>query len=188
MKITISTTASPDTPSHETLILGFFSDERPPRGYCGLVDWRLNGMISSEMAAERISGSFLEKFAYAFPGRIPISRLVLLGLGHLSELTYDRLYNAGYEMALTACGIKATDIVLPMPAAGRGPLELSGMTEALFTGVFDGFAREPLNLPAVNIEVPAGQVHANEVRLGLDRLRQHAGTADVDILEPSPDC
>ena len=50
MKIKIST-ASPDALDRETLILGFFSDERPPRGYCGLVDWRLNGMISAEIAA-----------------------------------------------------------------------------------------------------------------------------------------
>ena len=68
MKITIST-ASPDTLVRETLILGFFSDERPPKGYCGLVDWRLNGMISAEMARGRISGVFLEKIACAFPKR-----------------------------------------------------------------------------------------------------------------------
>ena len=68
MKITIST-ASPDALARETLILGFFSDERPPKGYCGLVDWRLNGMISAEIAAGRISGGFLEKVALLrFPG------------------------------------------------------------------------------------------------------------------------
>lgn len=57
MKIKI-TTASPDALNHDTLILGFFSDERPPRGYCGLVDWRLNGIISTEIARERFRDSF----------------------------------------------------------------------------------------------------------------------------------
>ena len=51
MKIKISHT-SPEALSHDTLILGFFSDERPPKGYCGLVDWRLNGMISTEIYTE----------------------------------------------------------------------------------------------------------------------------------------
>ncbi len=119
MKIKIST-ASPDALNRDTLILGFFSDERPPRGYCGLVDWRLNGMISTEIARGRISGDFLEKLLYAFPKRIRISRILLFGLGALSELTYDRLYNAGYEMARTVSGIRADDLALPIPAADRG--------------------------------------------------------------------
>ena len=42
-------------------------------------------------------------------------------MGALTELTYDRLYNAGYEMARTVSGIRANDLALPMPAAGRGP-------------------------------------------------------------------
>jgi len=86
------------------------------------VDWRLNGMISAEIAAGRMTGSFLEKTAYAFPARIHVSRLLLIGLGAVSDLTYDRLYNAGFEMAKTVNGIGAIDLALPMPAAGRGPL------------------------------------------------------------------
>ena len=82
MKIKIST-ASPDALNRDTLILGFFSDERPPRGYCGLVDWRLNGMISTEIARGRVSGDFMEKLLYAFPKRIRISRILLFGLGAL---------------------------------------------------------------------------------------------------------
>jgi hypothetical protein len=181
MKIKISTPASPDALDHETLILGFFSDERPPRGYCGLVDWRLNGMISSEIAGGRISGSFLEKLACAFPKRIHVSRLLLFGLGALSELTYDRLYNAGYEMAVTVNGLGATDIAFPIPAAGRGPLKIIGMTEALFTGLFDGFMREQRNLPAIKLEIPASADHADDIGQGLDRFRQHAGTEGIEI-------
>jgi hypothetical protein len=184
MKIKISTAASPDALDHETLILGFFSDERPPRGYCGLVDWRLNGMISNEIAGGRISGGFLEKLAVAFPKRILVSRLLLFGLGPLSELTYDRLYNAGYEMAVTVSGIGATDIAFPIPAAGRGPLQISGMTEALFTGIFDGFARETQNLQAISLEIPANADHEDDIRQGLDRFRQHIDAQEIMILEP----
>jgi hypothetical protein len=182
MKITIST-ASPDALARETLILGFFSDERPPKGYCGLVDWRLNGIISTEIAAGRISGNFLEKIACSFPGRIRVSRLLLFGMGALSELTYDRLYNTGFEMARTASGIGATDLALPMPAAGRGPLKLPGMTEALVTGIFDGCAQEPERLSVLGLEIPVKADHASDVLQGLDRFRKHAGTAEVEIRE-----
>jgi hypothetical protein len=181
MKIKIST-ASPDTLNRDTLILGFFSDERPPRGYCGLVDWRLNGMISTEIARGMASGDFLEKLLYAFPKRIRISRLLLLGLGAISELTYDRLYNSAYEMARTVSGIQANDLALPIPAAGRGPLKLSGMSEALITGLFDGFSCKPEELPSLRLEIPAKADHADEIRAGLDLFRQHVGAEGCEIL------
>ena len=183
MKIRIST-ASPDTLARETLILGFFSDERPPRGYCGLVDWRLNGMISAEIAAGRMTGTFLEKTAYAFPARIHVSRLLLFGLGAVSELTYDRLYNAGFDMAKTASGIGAEDMALPVPAAGRGPLQLAGMTEALITGIFDGCARGPERMTRLNVEIPASTDDKSDIRRGLEGFRHRAGTEETVILEP----
>jgi hypothetical protein len=182
MKITIST-ASPDVLACETLILGFFSDERPPKGYCGLVDWRLNGMISTEIAAGRISGNFLEKIACSFPGRIRVSRILLFGMGELSELTYDRLYSAGFEMARTASGLGAMDLALPMPAAGRGALNLPGMTEALVTGIFDGCAQEPERLSLLALEIPVKADNAFDVMQGLDRFRKHAGASEVEIRE-----
>lgn len=183
MKIRIST-ASPDALVRETLILGFFSDERPPRGYCGLVDWRLNGMISAEIAEGRISGNFLEKIAYAFPARIHAARLLLFGLGAVSDLTYDRLYNAGFEMGRTVAGIGATDLALPMPATGRGPLPLAGMTEALITGLFDGCVREPETFPTLSLEIPARPDSQGDIRRGLDRFRKQAGTTQIAIQEP----
>lgn len=182
MKIKI-TAASPDTLHRDTLLLGFFSDERPPKGYCGLADWRLNGLISAEIAAGSISGSFSEKLAIAFPRRLRVSRLILFGLGPLSALTYDGLYNAGFEMAQTATGIGATDLAIPMPAAGRGPLRLDGMTEALLTGVFDGFKHKAGQIPAVDLEIPGRPEHAGDIRRGADLFRRHAGEVEIDILE-----
>jgi len=182
MKITIST-ASPDALARETLILGFFADERPPKGYCGLVDWRLNGRISAEIAAGRISGGFLEKVACSFPGRIHISRLLLFGMGALTELTDDRLYNAGFEIARTVNGIGATDLALPIPAAGRGPLKLPGMTEALVTGIFDGCGENPERLSALGLEIPVQADQAFAVLQGLEQFRKHAGTTEIENLE-----
>lgn len=183
MKIRIST-ASPDALARETLMLGFFSDERPPKGFCGRVDWRLNGMISAEIAGGRISGSFMEKIAYAFPARVRAARLLLFGLGSVSDLTYDRLYNAGFEMGKTVSGIGTTDVALPMPAAGRGPLQLVGMTEALITGVFDGYPRDPAGQPTLSLEIPAHSDHQGEIRRGLARFRKQAGEAEI-VLEES---
>ena len=184
MKIKIST-ASPDALSHDTLILGFFSNERPPRGYCGLVDWRMNGMISTEIARGRISGEFLEKVLYAFPRRIRIARLLLFGLGNLPELTYDRLYSAGYEISRTVSGIQTEDLALPMPAESRGNLKLSGMAEAMITGLFDGFSAKPEERASIQIEIPVKEGHAEEVRTGLAQFQQRI-EAGCTIAEEDP--
>ncbi len=180
MKIRISA-ATPDNLNRDTLILGFFSDERPPRGYCGLVDWRLNGVISTEMAGGRISGDYLEKLLYAFPKRIRISRMLLFGMGPLSELTCDRLYRAGYEMARTVSGIRANDLALPMPAAGRGPLKLPKMAEATITGLFDGFSCKPEELSSIHLEIPAKTNEVDEIRTGFDLFRQRIGAEKCEI-------
>ena len=124
----------------------------------------------------------MEKLLYAFPKRIRISRLLLFGLGALSELTYDRLYNAGYEMART---VKRNPGRRPGPShTGRRPgaLKLSGMTEALITGLFDGFSCKPEELPSLRLEIPAKADHADEIRAGLDLFRQRVGAAGCEIL------
>jgi len=174
----------PDALNHDTLILGFFSDERPPRGYCGLVDWRLNGMISSEIARGRISGDFLEKLLYAFPKRIRITRLLLVGLGPIADVTYDRLYNGGYEIARTASGIQANDLVLPIPGEGRGSLKLPAMAEALITGLFDGFSGHPGELAGLSLEIPAKTGNIEAIRAGLDLFLARIGTAECEITSP----
>ena len=182
MKITIST-ASPDALAREILVLGFFCDERPPKGYCGLVDWRLNGRISAEIAAGRISGNFLEKVACSFPGRLRVSQFLLVGMGALSELTYDRLYDTGFEIGRTISGIGAADLALPVPAAGRGPLKLAGMTDALLTGFFDGTAPLAERRSALSVEVPVGDEQAFEVHQGIELLRKRTGLTEVEIQE-----
>jgi len=138
-------------------------------------------MISTEIARGRVSGDYMEKLIYAFPKRIRISRLLLFGLGAFSELTHDRLYNAGYEMARTVSGIRVDDLVLPIPAAGRG-MKLSGMVEALITGLFDGFSLRPEELSFLRVEIPAKADQTDEMRAGLHLFRQRVGEAGCEIL------
>jgi hypothetical protein len=65
----------------ETLVLPFFSDERPLRGAAGLCDWRLCGRLSRLLAAGRVAGKLGEATMYPPGRRLPFARLVLVGLG-----------------------------------------------------------------------------------------------------------
>ncbi|MCL2669993.1 MAG: hypothetical protein FWE89_04845, partial [Syntrophaceae bacterium] len=115
------------------------------------------------------------------PGRIPVQRILLFGLGDLCGLTYDKLYNAGHEMAHAVSGMGTTDLALPMPAAGRGHLPLSGMTEALITGVLEAWVHQPPQLPVTALEIPGRDEQGDEIRLGVDRARRRVAGAAVEI-------
>jgi len=86
-------------------------------------------------------------------------------------------------MAKTITGMGATDLALPMPAAGRSALQLAGMTEALMTGLFDGRAHEPARLPPLSLEIPAMIDHTGDIRVGLERFLKHTGKAEIEILD-----
>jgi len=118
-------------------MLGFFSDERPPRGPCGLADWRLNGLVSRLLAAGWIHGALHENVMIETGGRMPPPWLILHGLGPLHELSYDRLHRAGAHLARTAMGIRCGDLALDIPAVPRTDLDITRMTEALVRGFFD---------------------------------------------------
>ena len=137
MQIKIST-ESLDALSPECLVLGLFSDDRPPRGPCGFADWRLNGLISNLIASGRITGALRENVMIDTCRRIPAPKLILHGLGPLAGLTLEALHEAGLHLAATLTGLRCRDFAFDVPAATRAGLDVAQMTESLIRGFFDG--------------------------------------------------
>ena len=170
MQIRIST-KPPDILDHEGLILGCFSNERPPRGYCGLVDWRLNGMISTKIANGKITGVFTEKVLIAPHQRIPSSKVLLFGLGEVTELTYDALYRAGYDISHTIIKMNCLDFAFDIPAIGRCNLEVPLMTEAMITGCFDFLFKNIEKWSSVSPCILCEEACLDEMVLGLHKFK-----------------
>jgi hypothetical protein len=175
------TTESPDNLKRDGLALGFFMDERPPRGTCGLVDWRLNGLISKELARGHIAGRFMEKILVTSPSRISVSRIFLFGLGYLSDLTYDRLYLAGYHLSETMDGIGCKDFVFNLPAAGRCHLDVPGMTEAMVRGCFDFLSKDIEKWATASTGILVEESHLEDVITGLQNFKRNV--RDVSVIE-----
>lgn len=180
MRIKI-TTESLDTLNREGLALGFFSDERPPKGLCGFVDWRLNGIISRELARGRISGKFMEQILIATPPRIGASKIVLWGMGPFTELTYKRLYLTGLNMSQIMDGMGCTDFAFTLPAAGRCHLPVSGMTESMIRGCFDFLSRDIEKWATSSTTILAKDSYLEDVLSGLQNFKLN--TRDVSIIE-----
>ena len=59
----------------------FFSDERPPRGVLGLLDWRMCGLVSRMMMRGKIVGAPLETVMVPARQRLSVDKLLLFGAG-----------------------------------------------------------------------------------------------------------
>jgi hypothetical protein len=137
-KMRIRVSSEPlDALIYDGLVFGFFSDERPPRGYCGLADWRLNGLISKLIVEGRLTGAFMEKVLIFSDQRIPSPKILLLGLGDSTQLTYEKLYTTGHTIMQTLSEVECGHFAFDIPGSGRCDLEVAKMTVAMVSGVFD---------------------------------------------------
>jgi hypothetical protein len=187
MQLTIST-ENPDLLKHKCLALGIFADEKPPRGICGFIDWRLNGMISSEIKQGRISGEFKEKIIIPFPRRIGSEMLLLFGLGNSYEINYDKIYNAAYIIAKAVDGMFLKNFAFEICGEDRSNLVTSNITEAMVTGIFDFLSTDIEKIAKMSACIVTSPSHLQEVSLGLQQFKtnvQDKGAVDIGALENS---
>jgi hypothetical protein len=184
----ILSTESPDLPIHKCLAMGIFSDEKPPRGICGFIDWRLNGFISQEMKQGRISGEFREKVIIPFPGRISSEILFLFGLGPLAEFNYDRTYTSAYSIVEAVDGLRLTDFAFDLPGENRSSLALAGIVESMVTGFFDYLSYDVEKLAGMNARIVTSAANVKEISTGIQHFKSNVkdmGTVDASALENS---
>ena len=170
MQLNLST-ENPDLPKHKCLALGVFADERPPRGICGFIDWRLNGLISREIFQGRIGGAFEEKIIIPFPGRIGAEMLLLFGLGSVSDITYDKIYNAAYGVAHAVDGMSIQNFAFDLYGEGRPNLVVPNIVEAMVTGVFDFLSSDIQKVSAVSAGIITSPARLNEVYQGIRQFK-----------------
>jgi hypothetical protein len=187
MQLTLST-ESPDLPKHKCLALGIFSDEKPPRGIGGFIDWRLNGMISREIKQGRIGGAFEEKTVIPFPRRIGSEIILLFGLGNTYEINYDKIYNAAYIVAQAVEGMAMNSFAFDLYGEGRSNLVIPDIVEAIITGIFDSLSTDINKLAGMTACIITPPSNLDKVSLGISQFKTNVndrGSVDVSALENS---
>ena len=109
-----------DTLKTEAAALGLFADDRPPRDALGLLDWRLCGYLSDQLAAGRVDGSRGERWLVPCRGRLPVDKLFIFGLGRRDEFdaaTYRVVLEDLLE-TLSKARVRTALVALPGRAAG----------------------------------------------------------------------
>lgn len=160
-----------DSLIRDSLVIGYFADEKPPRGLCGFVDWRLNGLISEHMARGTVTGAFMEKVLIAPHKRIPSLKLMLIGLGESSNISYDLLYRAGQSIAETLSGIHCNDAAFDIPSPYRCDLNVSEMTMSMISGFADTLFEKESENNSYAISILGDDSYRDEITLGVNQFK-----------------
>jgi hypothetical protein len=104
-----------DLSGTEVLVAALASDERPPHGVAGLVDWRLAGRISSLLADGFASGELGEVLLIPGKPKLPFDKILLFGIGSRHEFD-ERVFRTAIARILgTLEGLRARTAVVELP-------------------------------------------------------------------------
>ncbi|MBN1610013.1 MAG: leucyl aminopeptidase [Polyangiaceae bacterium] len=104
-----------DQAGTEVLLACVASDERPPHGVAGLVDWRLAGRVSRLLATGFATGAVGE--VVLIPGRpkLTFEKVLLFGTGPTGQFTEHVFRVVAERMLVTLEGLKTRNAVVELP-------------------------------------------------------------------------
>ncbi len=104
-----------DLAGTELLLANLASDDRPPHGVAGLVDWRLAGRISSLVESGFATGEVGEVLLVPGKPKLPFDKIVLFGIGARADFN-ERVFRAVVaRMLATTEGLRVRSAVVELP-------------------------------------------------------------------------
>jgi hypothetical protein len=116
-------------PGVDTLCLFVAEDERPLKGAAGYLDWRLCGALSHILIDRFFTGSPGDCLLIPSQGKIAMSRIFAIGIGHLNGFGADALSRAMKDAARILSRAQIPAVALEIP--GKGQLEEATRAAAL---------------------------------------------------------
>lgn len=119
LRFALPTLRKLDLSGTEVLVAGISSDERPPQGVAGLVDWRLGGRVSRVLKSGFVRGDLGEVLLVPGKPKLPFDKVLLFGMGPTAEYS-EPTYRAVLEKILrTLEGLRARTAVVELPGRHR---------------------------------------------------------------------
>jgi len=107
----------------ELCACSIWSDERPVRGFAGLLDWRLGGRISALLRSGFFRGDLGE--ALLVPGKphVPFEKVLLVGLGEREAFGDERFRQGVLHIASALERLRIRRAVVELPGRAGGAIE-----------------------------------------------------------------
>jgi hypothetical protein len=123
----------------EAIAVGFFEDIRPLKGVAGALDWILCGALSRLVIHEKIRGTLGEAALLTTKGKIPASKVFMVGLGPRSQMTPATLREACRTAAavIAGAGVKYAALDCFPLRAGTSEEYLAAVRQGLEEGAGD---------------------------------------------------
>jgi hypothetical protein len=185
--VIVELTASPiDRIEADALLLFLHSDDRPPPGAPGLVDWRLNGSLSRMLKDGWFAADDGAPLLIASGRRTRASRILVLGLGSRRGAGAPRLRAAARTALAKLSLMGMSRLAVGLPGAAEPPLPEHAQVVAIVEGFLETVRgpQPPETRPHVTLVVPAeAQVDA---AAALTTLRTTTGAGYHFDLRPLP--
>lgn len=183
-------------------VVPVFSDERPLLGLAGLIDWRGSGCLSKLVRSGFCSSGFGEQGEWGeqvllpCDRRLPVDRLVLVGLGPREHYDEARARALAEQSVRVALGLQSPTVLIALPSHGKDRTLTEVAFQSLISTIHD---HERADQERADQE-RADQERADQERADREREQAQArerelpdsgeGDAtqgDPGLLEPAPD-
>ena len=124
-----------DSVTGELLVISLFNDEKPPTGLAGLVDWRMDGLLSRTrlhpdpasnpnplyhgMVLGSFPADFQEKLMFPVSHKLPFSNAIVVGMGEKNGFDTSAYRAMVSTIVDAASHLKANSMVLQLPGWQR---------------------------------------------------------------------
>jgi hypothetical protein len=131
-------------------VVPVFSDERPLLGLAGLLDWRGSGCLSAVVRSGFCSSAPREQVLLPCDRRLPVDRLVLVGLGPREHYDEARARALAEQLVHVAVGLGALTVLIALPTHGRD----RALTEVAFASLLATIEEREAGDPEPSESVP----------------------------------
>ena len=115
LRFTLPSLRKLDLLGTEVIMCGVASDEQPPHGLAGQLDWRLAGRISALIEKGFVSGKVAEVVLVPGKPKLPFDKVLLFGVGPRADFS-EPVYRLVIEKMLgTLEGLRARSAVVELP-------------------------------------------------------------------------
>jgi hypothetical protein len=124
-----------DLSGTEVLVAALTSDERPPHGVAGLVDYRLAGRISRLAESGFATGEVGEVLLVPGKPKLPFDKVVLFGIGRMADFQERSFQDTVERILSTLEGLRARTAVVELPGRHFGAIAPERAADLLLESV-----------------------------------------------------